>query len=154
MTEQILTAYVEHVRTEHRELQALIHRARRALAIAARSLWREVTIPSLVEVLKDLHDHMERHFEQEETDGYLEEALIQAPRFTHQAECLLRQHPQMLKQMDEILAEVPRCHHRPDLWSQFELHAREMLQQLLTHEAAENQILERAYNTTLDVDFE
>src|SRR5438874_13474536 len=97
---------------------------------------------------------MEHHFAQEEADGYLDEALIQAPRFTHEAECLLRQHPQMQEHMDKLLLQIPRCRQRPELWCKFEEHAREALQEFLTHEAAENQILERAYNTTLDVEDE
>lgn len=154
MTEQILTAYVEIVRSEHRELQGLVHQVRRALAVAARANWREVTIAPLVESLNNLKERMEDHFQKEEVDGYLDEALIQAPRFTHQAECLLTQHPQMLKQMDALFAEIPRCRQRPECWCKFKEQVQETLQEVLAHEAAENQILERAYNTTLDGDDE
>lgn len=154
MTEQIITAYVERVRSEHRELQGLVHQVRRALAVAARAGWRDLTVSPLVETLKQLQGYMEHHFAQEEAGGYLDEALIQAPRFSHEAERLMRQHPQLLQQVRELLVEIPGCQQRPALWCGFEAHAHAALQQVLAHEAAENQILERAYNTTLDVEVE
>jgi hypothetical protein len=154
MTEQILTAYVERVRGEHRELQGLVHQVRRALALGTQARWRDVTIVPLVRALEELKVHMEQHFAQEEAGGYLEEALVHAPRFTLQAESLLKQHPQLQLQMNQLLAEICQCRQNPKLWPAFAEHAQEALKELLAHEASENQLLERAYNATLDIEVE
>lgn len=149
MAEERMLPYIRQVEHEHRELESLLRRLDDALLQGASEGWNLRATERALELLIALQDHLKYHFAQEEAGGYLEEALSVAPRFSHQADQLLRQHPMLAAMIADAIDEARRHLDDPPHWLMIEAAITEMLKKLKAHEAGENRILEEAFNTDL-----
>ncbi|MGD9648040.1 MAG: hemerythrin domain-containing protein [Pirellulales bacterium] len=140
-------AYVQQVKAEHYGLEQLLHQLEDAFAAARGNGWPTKAIPQLVKLLTDLREEIERHFAQEEVGGYMEEALSLAPRFSGQAQALLKQHGELSQAVRALLAKT----RDPKLvdWSGLHAELQTLLKKLKAHEAGENRIVEAAFNEDL-----
>lgn len=131
---------------EHRELHAAVERIRRLLASGLSGAEGGPTAVDAVHAVGNLRDQLQRHFEQEEAGGYLEEAVARLPQIAPQAKTLQRQHREFLDLANAMLAaaesEDSATSMLPKLKTDFDLFAK----RLEAHEAAENILLERAFN--------
>lgn len=150
MTQETSLAFVAGVRTEHRELMALLKDVRTAFEVGQRTGWPPVQGVTLVELLRTLQRHLAHHFEQEERGGYLEQALAFVPRYSMQAAELERQHPALLARVDELVEKATACLEGKARWTDFRTSLEVTVSQLQTHETDENQILAAAFNVELD----
>jgi len=143
-------AFAAAFQAEHRELQRLVQ-ALKHLFAADRPWSRELASEAAC-MLDELRAHLHQHFAKEEEGGYLEQALAAAPRYHEQAEALLRQHGSMLQQMDQIAATAKGATAAENRWRELPVQVRELLQSLIAHETAENQIVQHALNTGIETD--
>ncbi len=148
MTDEIYQAYVTAFGAEHHELRRLVHALDQALR--KERPWSRGAATKAVELLAELHAHLEHHFAQEEEGGYLEEALTLAPRFSTEAAELLRQHPQMLDKMRLVRKTADRAVRERAAWPQLKQELHELIKGLTAHEGSENKIVQQAFNTGLE----
>jgi hemerythrin len=148
MTIETHRAFISAFGAEHHELQRLVH----ALGEAVREKvsWNREAAIEVTDLLAELRCHLEHHFAQEEAGGYLEEALTLAPRFSAEAAELLRQHPQMLDKTVSVCKAADRAVNEPAVWAPLKRELTELIKALVAHESAENQIVQRAFNTGRD----
>jgi iron-sulfur cluster repair protein YtfE (RIC family) len=134
---------------EHRELQQRLKELRH---LAERTVSAD-NLPSalseIVEALLSLRLQMEQHFRKEEAGGVMEEAVARLPRLADQAAHIQEEHPRLLQLLDKTvqLAEVAG----PKLadWEQVRPAVTEFTTAMLTHEAAENRVLQQGFNEDL-----
>lgn len=144
-------SYINLIKAEHRELCGLVNDVEKSLDLAEHGNWSKATTAALLEMAEHLTSHMEQHFAREEEGGYLEEALLFAPEFRDRADELLSQHKQMRDQLSGLLAATVKLGPGDPRWPAMAEKLRQFLDDVLAHEAAENQILQRAFNTGLDL---
>ena len=116
---------------------------------------RDVTEADVVEatnVVQSLHDQMRRHFEQEEEGGYLEEAITRVPALAAQAGVLQQQHAELSKLAGQMLADARSTGRPVEIWLRLKADYARLAKKLLGNEAAENKLLERAFNEDLGIE--
>lgn len=141
-------AFITAFQAEHREMGNLVQTLRRVFDDA--QPWSREVLSEGAEALAGLVKHLRHHFEQEEEGGYLEEALLAAPRFSHEAGVLLAQHAVMMSQAKQTL-ESARTADSEATWSELKAEVRSLIAALIAHESAENRIVRQAFNTGSDV---
>ncbi|MCL6502720.1 MAG: hemerythrin domain-containing protein [Pirellulales bacterium] len=149
MIDARLYAYIEGVRADHLELRAMVREIEKLLAAAQAARWATVEVQALLAAVEDLDRHLREHFAEEEAGGYMEEALAIAPRFGPQAQRLVNEHPVMLQQMAQILDMARRCVTQSQVGPELSRLLREFFTTLRAHDAAENRIIQEAFNTDL-----
>jgi RNA polymerase-binding transcription factor DksA len=102
------------------------------------------TAPTLT-LMKDLARQLPEHFNLEEKNGFLEDALTQAPRYGRRAEELMREHPVFTEQIAGIVENAEAAGSSTAAWRSVREHFRSLTLDLLTHEQGENDILESAF---------
>ncbi|MBX9791745.1 MAG: hemerythrin domain-containing protein [Pirellulales bacterium] len=140
------TAYLQQVRAEHYDLEQLVRQIEEAFGSARIQGWPPTSAPRLTELLTELNDQIQRHFAQEEVGGYMEEALSLAPRFSGQAQALLKQHAELSQAVRELQA---RAKAEVLAWNSLHADLLTLLKKLKAHEAGENRIIEAAFNEDL-----
>jgi iron-sulfur cluster repair protein YtfE (RIC family) len=136
-----------HILAQHRELHELMVAARAAFAVdtASDTTGRQ----KAREALETLRDHLREHFAQEERGGFLEESVTRMPRLSARGEAVLREHPELLSELDALI----RCLARPDsgapAWDQATRDFEQFARHLLDHERNENAVVQEGYNEDL-----
>lgn len=92
-----------------------------------------------------LRNRVAAHFGEEEQGGYLSAALTAAPRLTHQAEELLRQHVKLIQELDEVLHEVRAPQRTEASWAGSFHKFDHFVKTFRAHEEAENTLLVSAF---------
>ena len=95
--------------------------------------------------LRPLHEQLARHFRHEEELGYLSDALARAPHLTGEANILLQQHGQLLRELNELILRLHETEPPFDSWQQACSELDAMLAELDRHEGREKAILEIAF---------
>jgi hypothetical protein len=136
-------AIVEHLSTEHAQLQRAVQ------TIESELHAHEKRDPGLIrDALVQLRNTLVHHFEEEESGGCLEEAACRCPSLAHEVTIIEREHPDILKLLDQLVARATRgsdgCTNA-DFVESFARFAKTMR----THEAAETRILEQAFGTVI-----
>ncbi len=124
---------------QHAELNALTHRALQALqdpAVGRRQLGK---------LFDDLQRRLSEHFRHEEAEGYFDDEVQQAPQLRARAQQLLDQHPQLALKFGSICHAMTLDEERS--WrGSVQVSYAEFLAAFRLHEAAENELLQDAYN--------
>ena len=149
MADERLRAMIRDVEADHLELEHQFRQLEEALAVGEQSGWDPRDVAEIARLLLVLQEQLLAHFAQEEEGGYLEEALAVAPRFGSQAGILLRQHPVLARAVEELIEDVEDCRKKPECWAGVRWRVVELTKRLKAHEAAENRILEEAFNTDM-----
>lgn len=126
-------AFVAHIQAEHRHMHQRISELQALFAQQHRQCG---------EKLQALHQELVHHFEEEETGGCLEEAVARCPAVADEAERLLAEHGVLLSDFEQLVRQFEAGTGPAADW-QATLHA--LSERLFQHEAAENQVLERAF---------
>lgn len=138
-------ALATQLHSEHQRLRAVLEQVR--------TIWRDASASEgaarrLPDELASLRQALESHFEVEELDGCLAEAVSRRPSLAEALRHLEQEHPALLDALDEIRAQVLRSGRpSPDMQRRLERFA----QQLIDHEVAENQLLEQGFNVSLEL---
>jgi len=152
MVVESLEAYVASVRADHRHQGSLVHHVNAALANGAGSNWNQTSVDEIITSLDALHEHLGHHFSREEEGGYLEEALVHAPRLQTRASQLMAEHPPLLKQFGDLVAAAKRRKDDKAQWPSLAKDLTKAIDDLVKHELRENQLLQEAFATDLNLD--
>lgn len=150
MIDQEYLAFAAAFQAEHRELRRLLQALRHALA--KDRVWSQELAQEAFGIVEALDTHLHGHFSKEEEGGYLEQALAVAPRFSDEAQRLLAQHAVMLAEVKRVLETARRAISVQEAWLQLQAEARELMQKLVEHETAENQIVQQALNSGIEAE--
>ncbi len=141
-----------HIQDEHR----VLHRTMKDIAATFK---RQDNCHSLAECgrvygerLTDLRQHLCKHFAEEESGGCLEEAVCGAPHLASQFSEIEQEHPQLLRELDQILRKLSAVPITEEVWSQCASEFEIFKDQILAHERRENQLLEKGFNVPLDLE--
>jgi iron-sulfur cluster repair protein YtfE (RIC family) len=136
-----------HVLAEHRDLFNLMSSVRSAFAAEATATPDRQAV--LLSMLHQLRDHLHDHFAQEEEGGFLEEAVTRIPRLSAAVRSILRQHPDLLAELDRVIDAVESPAEPAEPWSRagaaFEVFSAHMT----AHERSENAVVQEGYNEDL-----
>lgn len=131
--------FYNQVRQDHEELLEWLGRVHQALA------QRSDSAEQLVDLLEGLGQHIERHFVDEESGGFFEQVVEQAPRFSERADALRREHERLRAQMAELIAAGRAGGASDAWWQQLNDTFHEFSRSLMQHENRENELLQEAY---------
>lgn len=143
-------AFAKAFAAEHREMRQLVAELRDA--VNRNRHWSREVAREAVKAAEAMRVHLHHHFAQEEQGGYLEEALVMAPRFSEEAQVLLGQHAVMLEHIDRVVEETKGAVEDAELWPQVRLQVNDLLRKLAAHEGAENRIVQEALNVGIEVE--
>ncbi|MFM8633407.1 MAG: hemerythrin domain-containing protein [Planctomycetia bacterium] len=142
-----------HVLSEHQDLFRRIMAVRHALAAEPPSgddrLAPLASLPSLEHCLRSLRDHLEAHFRQEETGGFLEEAVTRMPRLGPSVAAVIAQHPALLAELDALIASLRSSADSTLAWQQAAHAFETFAANLMAHERSENAVVQEGYNEDL-----
>jgi hypothetical protein len=131
-------AYVEHLRSEHKQIHQALVAVERDLGAAD----PQCDSLRMRDSLQRLNETLAEHFAEEEQGGCLEEAICYDPRLSPDVARIEKEHPDILKLLDRLIGRSAECH-TPD----FHVSFRQFAQTLHAHESAENRILHTAFGT-------
>jgi hypothetical protein len=129
--------------TEHRDLNRLLEAVEKQLSAAGGEHGGEAR-SVLPETIDDLLAHIERHFEEEEQGGLLDEAICRLPRLGPQVTVVERQHAPLLAQLGQIAKRAKEVGSSAGQWKALADEFRRFAYALRAHEAAENRVAEEA----------
>jgi hypothetical protein len=136
-----------HVLAEHRDLFNLMSSVRSAFAAEATATPDRQAV--LLSMLHQLRDHLHDHFAQEEEGGFLEEAVTRIPRLSAAVRSILRQHPDLLAELDRLIDTLGSDVTPTGSWSDAS-HAFDIFSaHMLAHERSENAVVQEGYNEDL-----
>lgn len=139
-------AYVVHLREEHRQLNEASQKIESALAEQSHQQLPAKTSSDFVERLRNLRERLERHFQEEEQGGCIEEAVARCPGLSRSAFDLEHEHVDLRSELDGLIEEAERGQPLHVLESRYEAFAK----RLRSHEAQENVILQEGFNVRMD----
>ncbi|MBI2480815.1 MAG: hypothetical protein HYV60_19965 [Planctomycetia bacterium] len=136
-------AVVDHLCAEHAQLQRAVQ------TIESELHSHEKRDPGRIrDALIQLRDTLVHHFEEEGSGGCLEEAACRCPSLAHEVTIIEREHPAILKLLDQLITRAARgcdgCRNM-DFVESFARFAKTVR----THESAETRILEKAFGTVI-----
>ncbi len=94
-----------------------------------------------------MRNELDRHFNEEEQGGCIEEAVCRCPSLSQDATRVEQQHPGLLEQLDNIISRTRTV---PCVIADIEHDVADFASQLMAHEAAESRILQRAFGSNSD----
>jgi hypothetical protein len=148
-TVTINAAFLQEIKEDNEELWSLLER----LQVVVLSEWPpRVSRRQLHDVLARLRDQLALHFALEEAYGYFEDAIEVAPRLSIKADRLRGQHADFYVEICDIADHAERLLHREVPARSFtHVVARfdDFCEALRRHEAAENQLIQQAFNEDL-----
>lgn len=136
--------FYQHALAEHRDLHQAFEHVQTYLTSAQQPT--ETRLAEAVRLLSELRDRLAQHFSQEENGGYLEEAVIRLPRIEPQATALQRQHGDFLDAANRLIREARQGGVVAESWRRLREGYGQLLKRLEAHEAAENKLLQTAFN--------
>lgn len=131
-----IDAYVTHLRSEHRRLDRRARRIQERLRDAAADA--ASALADVIREIRLLRDDLQHHFSEEEAGGCLDEAAACAPKLGPAERELERQHPNLLADVDQLIAEADTIDVLRESFARF-------LSKLNDHEAAENRLFAEAF---------
>jgi iron-sulfur cluster repair protein YtfE (RIC family) len=103
---------------------------------------RDVIVHEIAALLKEL----EVHFHEEEDAGFFDQIDACAPQLTSETARLKEEHQVLLKQMRSLTALAETCEGSDPWWERLKTDFHQFSLTIMHHEAAENQLLQRAFN--------
>ncbi|MGC3971675.1 MAG: hemerythrin domain-containing protein [Pirellulales bacterium] len=135
---------------EHRMLHASFAGIRKLLAEhEAAGNVDQTAFDEAVRRLAVLRDALAEHFRREEEGGYLEEAVGRKPALAHSADQLQEEHARLLVLAEELLADAGEARPLAESWPRLLEKYRTFDASLSRHEAAEDNLLQAAFNEDL-----
>jgi hypothetical protein len=133
----------EQVQREHERLRELLRVSH--LAIEGHAAPPQEVVRRLCE----LRAALESHFQSEESGGYFDGIVTQAPQLSRQAQRLTHEHADLLKHVDELVEMADENSRLPTCDSNLATRFRHFSRLLMHHESEENGMLQTAYHDDL-----
>lgn len=133
-------AYLTQALSDHRRLDAKLRELRGAIEaapVAAVDAGERID-----ELLKQLRNELQWHFDCEQEGGCLDEVVARLPRLSFEADRIQAQHEELLDEIDRLIDEAreyPYAHER------FLEHLDAFYRQFHEHEEAEDQLLREGF---------
>lgn len=135
--------YFEIAALTHRHLHEKVVHLRETLDDIASAKSPKRPHPEVLEELRKFRDELLEHFAQEEEGGYMEEAVSLLPRLGPSARALELQHPPLAAEIHKIVSAAENLRPGVDHWKGVARDFAAFAKTMLTHEAAENALLEQ-----------
>jgi hypothetical protein len=132
-------AYAVHLAAEHRRIADFLRDIERYLQRTNSARER----PRLREDLNKLRTELVGHFDEEESGGCLEEAVVHQPALAADAARILHEHPQFVANIDRMIERLETPGH--GLPEDIKRDFRDFSKRLRAHEAAENHMLQTSF---------
>jgi hemerythrin-like domain-containing protein len=133
--------FVEHLRGEHARLNAELRAVQEALAEFISAPRNTADAGAVAARLVRLRDELDRHYAEEEAGGCLEEAVSRCPSLGADVQRLVKEHPVLRRQMDELVAKAQRLSQTPQQFDEVARDFAALTAWLHRHESEENRIL-------------
>ena len=130
---------IEKIKQEH---DALREKFRQIYDVLARP---EIAAKPMVSLLRELHNALQVHFSNEESDGFFEDVTAGAPRLTVRADELCTEHEQLLHRATELCEFAETDSPSLAWWRELSSRCHEFNKQLMHHESEENKLLQQAH---------
>ena len=96
--------YLKHLQAEHHRLNLVVLKIRHQLAGFRQSGEAPATRDCLIDQLEDLLRQLQSHFkEEEEEEGFLEEALARCRSVRPDVQTLMDEHPQLAQALERLI---------------------------------------------------
>ena len=128
----------EQIQQDHAELRKLLGEIHQVLSR------KEASVASVAELLESLTNHIETHFEEEESTGVFDQVSAREPRLTDRATALYAEHDQ-LRQTVHALNLAAKSDGGSDWWEKLEAAFHDFSKDLMRHEHQENELVQEAY---------
>lgn len=133
---------IRHLQLEHQKLEKLLLEVQTALE-EWRAHWASQAARNDAQAKSHiLADEAKRHFDQEETEGCLEEAACHCPNLSEGVACVRKEHVELKRDLDHLIMLVDRNHR--DVQSIVDEFTR-LKHKLMEHEQQENRLVEAAF---------
>jgi hypothetical protein len=142
--------YAEHLHAEQRELHRRLRALQQELGEVTQPYLDRPLLARILEAGRELREELAHHFAEEESGGCLDYAVSRMPRLAGEAQLVENEHPVLLEELDAMLARL--CLARPGELETATVKERfdAFVVRMLTHEARENQLVERGFNMAFD----
>ncbi len=140
MTDPVAHEAGDRLRHEHEELRELLGSVHRTLTK------RLETVAGVSQMFASLCNQIETHFNKEETAGFFDEIVAQAPRLSSQTEHLCNEHECLLQTARKLADQANDGDGSDDWWQQLESEFHEFSKQLMQHENKETDLLLQVYH--------
>lgn len=150
-TVTVNAAFFQEIKEVHQELYARLDQVRQLCRLPASS---QAHARELIDVLAELRDQLALHFALEEAYGYFEDPVFVAPRLSELAGSLRDEHRVLYLELSDLVELVERWNYRgrlAGLWARVRGRFTQFDDQLLAHEARENELILQAYEDDLGV---
>ena len=135
----INAAFLREIKEDNQQLRSLL---KRTLAMLSQDIVPDHP-KSLVETLAKLRDQLATHFSLEEAFGYIDDALVEAPQLSNQADVLRNQHKTLFLEICEIADDAEKLLYHE--WSNdirpIASSFRDFQRKLADHEECENELI-------------
>jgi iron-sulfur cluster repair protein YtfE (RIC family) len=132
-----------HLLAEHRDLFNLIQSVRKALATSGEPPAERRA--AILESLRSLRCHLKGHFAQEESGGFLEEAVTRIPRLSAAMRSIIAQHPDLLVELDGVIAGLDAAPASAAAWESAGRNFERFADHMTAHEQRENAVVQEGY---------
>lgn len=138
-TKSVTREEIDMIEQEHEALREKLGQISRVLEVG------EMPRKDLLALLGELEDDLTVHFSHEEHQGVFDQITAQAPRLTRQVDGLWSEHRDMLKEIGTVIESAESGKMTRPWWKELGVQFRALSKQLMHHESAENQLLQRAF---------
>lgn len=135
-------AFVVHLQDEHRRLDEAAHKVEELLASRLKNRPRLADTKDAANQLRRLRERLNRHFQEEEEGGCIEEAVARCPTLSQDAFDLEREHRELLGELDQLIVAAEREQPLAKLDERYHV----FVGRLRAHEAQENELVQRGFN--------
>ena len=129
----------EQIQQDHAELRKVLGEVHQVLSR------KQASVDSVAELIKVLTDHIETHFEEEESTGVFQQISAREPRLTARAEGLRDEHDQLRQTVHSLNLAAQGESGTADWWEKIETAFHDFSKDLMRHEHQENELVQEAY---------
>ena len=136
-------AYAVHLAAEHRRIADFLREIEQHFQLARADSGSELV--TVLESLRKLRTELSIHFDEEESGGCLEEAVIHDPALAPDANRVMDEHSQLLAEVDRMIERLGALQGSADSLEELKAGFRNFVKRLRAHKRAENRILQSSF---------
>ena len=143
-------AFLQEIKEDNHQLRELLQETTVMLSGPRR---KRIPARQIVDQLWRLRDQLAMHFALEDAYGYFQDAILEAPRLSQQAERLHAEHDDLFLQVCELIEEAEKLLYGEPGPKQTEIAVKfyQFHAQLQEHETRENELILEAFDDDIGV---